>query len=396
VTGPDIVGDDAPRRWAAAGRRRRWVTILGGVVVAALAAVTAARSGPEPRPAVPEPQLPPVAVVDLGPPVVSLAVGPRAAYALVGLCDGPEQARTCSYRILRRSVGGGGWVSRPLVAPELVVAGFSARVFVTGEDTVTVVDAPVGGRAYVSQDGGVRFTARTVRPGPPVAAVPAAGILDLGLCPTCADRLTVLDPATGLLQPLATQPPLRQGAPVRALAVQDGVLWAVGGAGPAASTAVSTDRGRTWRARPVPGLRLPAEVVRVAATPAGEAYLLVGRDSRPDVLNEFSELWRVDGPDGTWRPATPEPRPPSALSVLAGERGLLVSDESGTVWRRQPDGTMSRLPDAVVDGQPRGPGALISGRGRLLLGHPVDGPAPGLLLVSTDEGETWTAERLPN
>ena len=372
--------------------------LAGAVALAGVAAVLAASAGPDapvPPAAVPTvPAGPPAA--DPGLPIVDVAVGARSAYALLGVCGGPEQARTCSYRLSRRDPGGAGWASRPLPPEALATAGFSARLFVSGTDgLVTVVDAPNTDTAFVTADGGASFAVRLIRPGPPIAAVPPEGILELGTCQECADRLTVLDPATGLLRPLAAQPSLGPGVPVRTLTCRGDVIWSVGAGRNRAASAVSTDRGRSWRTVPLPGLRTPVPMMRMAATAAGGAYLLVGRDSRPDVLNEFSELWSVDRPGGSWRPVDPGLRPRSAVSLVAGRRGLLVSEESGTVWRLRPGGSMSRLPDPVVDGQPHGPGRLVGGTGPLVLATPVDGPLPQTVLTSVDGGESWRAERLP-
>lgn len=408
MSGPDVVGGgsapdaDLPvqeqvRRAAGTARRRRQVGLAATVALAAAAVVLASRSSPDPRtpaPALPTDAAPSPPTVEPGPSIVDFAVGRDAAYALVGSCGGPEQARECFYRVLRRGVGGGEWTVRGLRTERLDAAGFSAELFVTGDDVVTVVDGPTSGRAYVSSDGGDTATMRRLRPGPPVAALPPDGILDMALCESCKDRLTVLEPTTGRLRPLATQPPLGDGAEVRSLAERDGTIWVVGDTGLTTVSAVSVDRGRSWRRVPVSGLRAPALILRLIATDGGGAYLVVGRDSRPDALNEFSELWRIGGPAGPWRPATPTTRPRSALSVLAGDRGLLVGEETGEVWRLRSDGSMRRLPDAVVDGVPIGPGYLVSGPSRVLVALPID-PFRNVLLVSYDEGESWLVEKVP-
>jgi hypothetical protein len=408
VSGPEVLGggpdrdgaapfDEQVRRAVAAARRRRRTGLAGTVLLAAAAAVLAVRSGSEPP--APAPAATPTAVV--AEPlrfVEDAAVGTRWAYALVASCLGPEQTRQCTYRLLRRSLGGGGWIPTGLEAGPVAGAAGPARVFVTGEDRVTVVDQPTVGNVYASPDAGDTVSGSALRPGPPIAAVPAGAFIDLGLCESCLDRLTVLEPATGRLRPLAT-PPLGPTLAVRSFAESGGVLWVLGDGGSRLISAVSLDRGRTWRRLPVGGARTPAELVRLVPDGGRGAYLLIGRDARPDVLDEFSELWRIGDPTrpgAAWRQATPAVRPRSASGLVAGARGLIVQDDAGTLWRLVPGGAMRRLPPVDLDGVPVIPGFVVTGPGRALVAGAANQADLGspTVMISYDEGESWLVEQI--
>ena len=189
--------------------------------------------------------------------------------------------------------------------------------------------------------------------------------------------MTVLDPATGQLRPLAAQPAFT-GFGVRLTQAGGDVLWAaqVGPAG--AVTAASPDGGRSWRTIPLAGgLRLTAPVL-LSALPGGGAYL-VGR--REDTL--LPDVRRIDGPAGTWQRLTPDAGPVSPYSVVVDERGLLVGDSDGQAWRLAETGTFLRLPEL--------PGYLAGRSGTVLLGLPA---TPGTVLLSWDGGSTWRPERV--
>ena len=111
-------------------------------------------------------------------------------------------------------------------------------------------------------------------------------MVDLALCESCLNRLTVLEPRTGRLRTLATPPPLGTDTGVRSFAESGGVLWALGDGGSRLVSAVSLDRGRTWRVLPVgrrPGarrLRLAGLRRRPGGVPAGQPGRPPGRRRR--------------------------------------------------------------------------------------------------------------------
>lgn len=361
------------------------------MVLAAVAALLAARSTPDRPDALAPTTSSPAPRPDAPPVVLSVAVGRRAAYALVATC-GTQIVHECSYRVQRRDLGGDRWLPLPLLTQRRTTTGLAAQLHVTGEDTVTVVDEQTRTRAYVSVGGGTPAV-RSLQPGPPIAQLAADDILGQDLCAECPG-LTVLEPGTGLLRPLATQPPLG-GTQVRSFDVSGRVVWAVGTTRDAVVSAVSRDGGRSWQAVPVRGLALPLESVRVVVARDGGAHLVGGRDGPADVLNKFTELWQVDGGVAAgWRRVTPATRPTSVLALLAGARGLLISEESGTLWRLRPNGALRRLPDPVVDGTPVPPGLPATGPAGVLVTLPYAQDARGTLLVSFDEGETWRVEQL--
>lgn len=400
--GPDRDGatpfDEQVRRAYAVARRRRRAGLAGTLLVVATAAVVAGRTLPESTSAPPAPA-PGVVVPTPDRYVADVAVGTTWVYALVASCVGPETTRQCTYRLYRRSLAGGGWTATALETGQVAGAVSPARLFVTGDDLVTVLDQPTVGTVYASADGGDKVSGHALKPGPPVAAVPDGAVVDLGLCETCPGRLAVLEPRTGRLRPLATPPPLGPTLAVRSVAESGGVLWVLGDGGSRLISAVSVDRGRSWRELPVGGARAPAEITRLVSDGGLGAYLMIGRDARPDVLDEFSELWRVGDPTrpgAAWRQVTPAVRPRSAAGLVAGARGLVVREDTGQLWRLEPDGTMRRLPPIDFDGVPVPPAVVVTGPARLLLGIAANQADLGVptVLVSYDEGETWLVEQI--
>ena len=409
MAGPEVLGggpdrdgatpfDEQVRRASAVARRRRRTGLAGTVLVVATAAVLAGHTLPESTSSPPVPA-PTVVVPTPDRYVADVAVGTTWAYALVASCVGPETTRQCRYRLFRRSLGGGGWTPTALETGQVAGADSPARLFVTGDDLVTVLDQPTVGTVYASGDGGDTVSGHALQPGPPVAAVPAGAVVDLGLCESCLDRLTVLEPLTGRLRPLTVPPPLGPTLAVRSVVQSGGVLWVLGDGGSRLVSAVSVDRGRSWRELPVGGARAPADIARLVSDGRRGAYLMIGRDARPDVLDEFSELWRVGDPTrpgAAWRQVTPAVRPRSAAELVAADRGLLVREDTGELWRLEPDGTMRRLPPIDLDGLPIPPAVVVTGPARLLLGvaaNQVDLGVP-TVLVSYDEGETWLVEQI--
>jgi hypothetical protein len=405
VSGPEFLSGGAerdraaespgPRRFTAA--RRRWTGIAGTVLVAAAALVLAARSLPEPV-ATPPPTAPTPHFAEPTRFVADVAVGTEWAYVLLGSCVGPEETRQCRYRVLRRGVAGGRWTATAMQTGPVAGATGPARLFATSDDRVTVLDQPTVGNVHASPDGGDTATVHALSEGPPVAAVPPGGIIELGLCESCLSRLTVLEPATGRLRPLARPPRLGTNVGIRSIAGSGSALWVLGDGGSRLISAVSLDAGRTWRVLPVGGAGAPAEVAALASDGRRGAYLLVDRAVLPDVRNEWSELWRVGDParpGAAWRSQPPIVRPRFAVGLTVTQRGLLVQAEGGALWRLGPEGQPRELPPIEVDGVPVHPGRLAAG-GRMLLGVlQRSDTAPQVVLVSSDDGETWRVERIP-
>ncbi len=126
------------------------------------------------------------------------------------------------------------------------------------------------------------------------------------------------------------------------------------------------------------------------------AYVRLGRDRRPDVLNEFTELWRIEDATAGWRRITPAGHPASAVTLIAGERGVLIGTEDGEAWRLEADGTLRLLRRVDYGGVSIAPGTVATGPGRAFLGMSLiqsDLPRP-TLVVSFDEGESWRAEEI--
>jgi hypothetical protein len=139
-------------------------------------------------------------------------------------------------------------------------------------------------------------------------------------------------------------------------------------------TAVSADRGRSWRTIPLAAGMVLTDPVVLASVPGGGAYL-VGR--RP---NDLPDVRRIDGPGGDWRRITPPDGPNSAYSAVVDARGLLVGDGNGKAWRLGPDDRFTALPGT--------PGYLSGSR--VLLGLPS---TPGTVELSYDGGQTWQSEQ---
>ncbi|MFL6130645.1 MAG: hypothetical protein ACJ73E_16480 [Mycobacteriales bacterium] len=401
---PDVAGSgpvlraDVPvqeqARVAAAARRRRWrLTAGGSAVLVAAAALLASRADPDParpaagravtqsRPAVPLPGSPPGQVVDV-------AVGSDSLYALLGSCAGPEQARECGYRLMAQTRGGR-WTRVPVpLPPREGGTGFAARLLLSGSDTLTVVDEPRG-QAYVSE-GGAPFVVRRVRDGPALTAGMPAGLVP----ELVAGQVTVFDPATGLRRPLAAQPPL-ETVPRDVVAGPFGDLWAVAERGLRVAVGHSSDGGRSWRTAAVPGLRPGLGLLRLVPGQDGTVYLIGGRQSQSGMRVELAELWRHPGAGGTWSRVAARPRPRSVGSVAAGRSALLLTDETGTLWRLPASGSFERLPDPVVDGAPVRAGPLFSGPGGRTISRPAGGIDGTLLLVSADDGDSWLPTLVP-
>jgi hypothetical protein len=305
--------------------------------------------------------------------VVAVAVGTNSAYALAGEC-GPGVVQGCGYRLHRRSLGGGGWTPLSVVTGD----GAAALLAVDANDVATVVQPAVGLVSSTATGGGPLVLA----PGRVIDAVPAGGLADPAYCDSCGSQVVVLEPATGLLRPLRRQP--FPGGELRSYALRGDTLWAVATTAGGVTSAVSTDRGRTWRTRPIRGLAPAVETLLVTG-PSGPAYLLCGTGAGSRLVG----VWSTQAAGGAWE-RLPGPIPRSARSALVGERGLLVADGAGTVWRLQPTGGFTSLPDPG----PTRPDLIATGPGRMLAAT-LRGRIPDrLVLTSYDEGETWRTETI--
>lgn len=306
--------------------------------------------------------------------MVSVAVGNRWVYALVSVCDG-QIVHECDYRVHRRDFGDPGWRPLPMHVTGRTTVGLDVTLRVTAGDRVALVQR--NDSVVFSPDGGRTVSTARLRRGPPIAAIPAGGIVADGLCDGCDERVTMLDPATGQVRPLAVQPSF-QGFGLRLARAAGTVLW-VAQIGPAAaSTAVSRDGGRSWRTVPLPGGLLRTGPVVLTGATSGGAYL-VGR--RQDA--QLPDVRCIDGPGGNWRRLTPATGPVTAYSAVIDERGLLVGDFDGKAWRLLSSGAFLELPGT--------PGFLAGGPGQVLAGLPS---TPGTVQLSYDGGLTWRAERV--
>jgi hypothetical protein len=313
------------------------------------------------------------AVVAADPPatqsiVVSTGVGTRWVYALVAHC-GTRILHDCDYRVHRRDVVRAGWRPTPVHMTGRTTTGLDVTMRVTPDDHVLLV---AGATMQVSTDGGATLRNVHLHAGPPVAVLPPGAVLASELCPTCADAVTVVDPATGELRRLRAQPALR-GFGLRLARADGDVVW-IAQVGPTGgSTAVSADRGRSWRVVPLPPGMVQTDPVVLAAIPGGGAYL-VGRRA-----NHLPDVRRVDGPDGSWHRISSDSGPNSAYSAVVDAQGLVVGDGNGRAWRLGPDNRFTALPGL--------PGYLTGGR--MLVGLPSE---PDTVLLSYDGGASWRSE----
>jgi hypothetical protein len=367
MAGPEVLssGPDAPPR------TRRW--LVAGVVLALALGVPALLDtvgGREPPPLVaptPVATIPPAQPTQ--PIVVSVAAGAHRAYALVAEC-GTRILHDCDYRVYRRDLVDPGWAPTPVHYAGPTTTGLDVTMRVTPEDDVLLV---AGTNMQVSDDGGDTVRSLHLSTGTPVAELPPNAVLASELCPTCADGVTAVDLETGQLRPLRSQPAFT-GFGLRLARVDGDVIW-VAQVGPGGGlTAVSADRGRTWRTIPLAVGMVLTDPVVLASIPGGGAYL-VGR--RP---NDLPDVRRIDRPDGNWRRITPADGPNSAYSAVVDGRGLVVGDGNGKAWRLGPDDRFTALPGT--------PGYLTGGR--VLLGLPS---TPGTVELSYDGGQTWQSEQ---
>ena len=165
----------------------------------------------------------------------------------------PEEAldpRQCP-DVLRASTDGGRtWQMRPLPSPRA-----DWRITLLGTQTLLVLwgnDLAAPHDRQISTDGGSHWTPYSVGTAPLPAVPSGSWAVTLAMPEVAAagpsDVVTAVDPATGTMRPLATQPPLFR--PFVQPAPADAGLW-VTGTDPVTrrpTVAVSHDAGRSWSA----------------------------------------------------------------------------------------------------------------------------------------------------
>jgi hypothetical protein len=302
-------------------------------------------------------------------------------YALLGSC----RATGCTYRLARRDPFGvrPAWLPlRNLPSPP-DVDGRSAELVALGEDTVAVLEKSKG-RGWVSDDGGIHFRAIAVLPGRALPAVPAGLTPELGGCAGCAGQVGVFDPATGRRGRLAVQPPLTP--PPSTFAESGGVLWAASATRRAITVAVSTDRGRTWRTRTLPA-SAPRSGAPLLVADGSRAYLVLDRpDGRPE-----AQVWVTASPTAPWRRLEGDQRMQSVTGAVVAGDSLLVCADGG--FFRQRGGRIAPVTPPAGGSMPFVDG-LATGAPSVVVAHIAY--ARGSILVSSDGGETWQVEALPD
>jgi hypothetical protein len=377
VTGPDLL-ESGSARSPSRPSRRRLTGLAAALVLIAGVVLLAARAGGDP-PAIRAAPAPVATVVPRPPPYfvydVSLANG--HLYALAGLC---VTTRTCGYRLL--AWDGDRWTSTPLAVPR--AAEVPGRLLVIGK-YLAVLDGSTPG-AYVSTDGGRTFRTRPARTGPPVDAVPAGLVAELG-----ERGVGVFDPATGAWRALATQPM----SGLRSVAATGRTVRAVARQGTALVVATSTDAGRTWTRATV--TRVPYRTPELALVPDadGSADLVV---TRPLAAGEpgVAAIWH-SGP--TWTLATDfqqqggsTPRFSNAVATLTG--GVLLADGStGGVLAYDTGREVSLAVPPGAEGDPPLIPAILRTNGAGMVAAITADGWHVLLRLGTDV--SWTVVRLP-
>ena len=208
--------------------------------------------------------------------VVSVAAGSRWAYALVAHC-GTRILHDCDYRVHRRDLIDPGWEPTPVHVTGRTTTGLDVTMRVTPDDHVLLA---AGASLQVSDDGGDTVHGLHLRTGPPVDALPPRRGARLGAVPDLRRRGDRGGPGDRRAAAAAAQPAFT-GYGLRLARVDGDVLW-VAQVGPSGGlTAVSADRGRTWRTIPLAVGMVLTDPIVLASIPGGGAYL-VGR--RPNDL----------------------------------------------------------------------------------------------------------------
>lgn len=191
--------------------------------------------------------------------------------------------------------------------------------------------------------------------------------------------------------------PQDSGVAVRlrgACAVGDGVAWASGQGGTVLRT---TDGGRTWQLRPMPGEE-ESDFRDVEAFDDRTAVVLaIGEGERSRILGttDGGETWsrryvNADANGFLDALAFSDPRRGLALGDPVGGRFVvLATEDGGETWtRRPPDGMPEALPG---EGAFAASGTCLAVRGD----RAWFGTGGGRVFRSGDRGRTWTAHPTP-
>ena len=373
----DLLESGSARRPSrVAPRGRGW--ILPIVALIGLGVVLAARSSGQPVAAPARLPAVPLQAPVVRPPsyyVYDAAVANGKVYALAGFCIG-----RCGYRLL--AWDGAHWSSTRMAVPASSVS--PGRLLVSG-GYVSILDGTRPG-AYVSRDGGRTFATRSGRTGPPVAAVPAGLVADVG-----DGGVGVFDPVGGERHPLRSQPM----PDVRSVVTVGHTLYAAARQGTGLVVASSSDGGRSWRRTTV--VRVPyrtPELALVAGT-GGSAYLVVTRTlpaGEPGVV----QVWRSSG--RSWTRLVDYSRsigstPKFTTAVGEPNGGILLADGSagGQVLYDTGRSVSFQLPGGAVGDPPLIPAVLRRG-GSTVAAITADG---GHLLIRQDHQAAWTVLLLP-
>lgn len=310
-----------------------------------------------------------VPATGLRPQTVEFADAERGYALFIGCTDSG-----CRGALFVSLDGGRSWRGRDLPVTE----GRNIQLYVVDATTIAVLVEPSGW--YVSRDFGRSFTTYPPNREPAIVARLGLGGGVQARCPSggdaCAQRRVVTVDADGAEAPVPAQPGL-PGELLRAHLGGDGRIWAVsaadargnGAQARALHTAVSTDRGRTWRRlTPVTG---EAQMLQVAISPDGRDVWLA---ASPGV--GWPSLWRYDDergwlPVGVRRDADRHRVAVAAvgdgtLAVAVRDRlGLLV--DRGTRWVEPeppvPAGWVSVLADGTLVAPVNTPGEIWLGTG---------------------------------
>ena len=377
MTGRDLLESGSARSPSPVALRGR---VLAGtvLVLVVLAVVLAARSSGRPVAAPPRPLAAPVQAPAVRAPnylLYDAAVANGRVYALAGFCVG-----RCGYRLL--TWDGSGWTSTRMTVPVSSVS--PGRLLVAGR-YLTVLDGTRPG-AYVSADGGHSFGFTSGHTGPPVPAVPAGLVADLG-----DGGVGVFNPVDGLRHPLRTQPM----PDVRSVATVGRTLYAAARRGAGLVVASSTDAGRSWRRTTV--VSVPYRTPELALVPGadGSAYLVVTR-TLPAGDSGVVQVWRSTG--RSWTRLVDYSRSISAtpkFSTAVGDPngGILLADGSagGQLVYDTGRAVSFQLPAGVAGDPPLVPTVLRRG-GDTVAAITADG---GHLLLRHDHDAGWTVLPLP-
>jgi hypothetical protein len=292
-------------------------------------------------------------------------------YALFTGCT----ANGCRGALFVSLNGGHSWLGRALPVTE----GRNIQLYVVDAATIAVLVEPSGW--YVSRDFGRSFIAYPPDREPAIMARLGLGGGVQARCPgggdACAQRRVVAVDVEGAEAPVPAQPAL-PGELLRAQRGGDGRIWAVSAAADAHGngakaralhTAVSTDRGQTWRRlTPVTG---EAPMLQLAISADGRDVWLA---ASPGV--GWPSLWRYDDergwlPVGVRRDAGQHRVAVAAagdgtLAVAVRDRlGLIV--DRGTRWVEPeppvPAGWVSMLADGTLLASINTPGEIWLGTG---------------------------------